>query len=353
MTPSCTCVELRQITARYSYEPVLREFSLQAQGGELLAVLGPSGCGKTTVLRVIAGLLPAQSGEILFDGVSLAGVSTNLRGAAVVFQKPLLFPHLTVAENVAFGLTMRGVAKSEVAVRVEQALQMVELGGFQQRRPQELSGGQGQRVSLARALVTHPRVLLLDEPFSALDSGLRIRMRALLKDLQKHLKLTTIFVTHDQEEAAFLADRVAVLLDGRIEQVSAVAGFYSYPCCAKVAEFLGWKIFAGRRFGRRVDTALGAFLTNVDIESETEGGNCQLAFHPHSARLATAPLNIGENIMSGRIESVIALGARWRCILRLKSGDLMQLDVPNTCADIPATGREVLVELTPSALRVF
>jgi ABC-type Fe3+/spermidine/putrescine transport system ATPase subunit len=241
------CVEIRHVCAAYADSAVLRDVSLTVAGGELLAVLGPSGSGKTTLLRVVAGLLAPATGQVFFSRTDITTVPAEARGAAMVFQKPLLFPYLTVAENVAFGLKMRGVAKAEIVRRVDEALEMVELSGYQRRRPSELSGGQEQRVSLARALVTRPNVLLLDEPFSALDTGLRLRMRRLVRELQQDLKLTTIFVTHDQEEAAFLADRVALLLDGGVEQQGPAAEVYGTPNSARAAAFLRWNIAEGQR----------------------------------------------------------------------------------------------------------
>ena len=178
---------------------------------ELMALLGPSGCGKTTALKVVAGLLAPASGDVMFDGVSVLSIPAERRGATMVFQKPLLFPHMTVVENVGFGLKMRRMAKAEIAARVTQALQWAQLEGYERRKPSELSGGQEQRVALARALVTEPRVLLLDEPFSALDENLRGEMRLLVRELQQRLRITTIFVTHDQREALAVADRIALI----------------------------------------------------------------------------------------------------------------------------------------------
>lgn len=235
---SATRVIIEQIVAGYSGAGVLREVSLAAEPGELVALLGPSGCGKTTLLRVVAGLHPPDSGEVRFGDSVVTNLPAERRGAVMVFQRPLLFPHLTVAGNVAFGLKVRGVPRATIDRRVAEALSMVRLDGFERRRPHELSGGQEQRVSLARALVTEPRVLLLDEPFSALDESLRTEMRTLLRDLQRRLEITTLFVTHDQREAAILADRVALLLDGRIVRVASPRDFYAAPATPEIARFL-------------------------------------------------------------------------------------------------------------------
>jgi ABC-type Fe3+/spermidine/putrescine transport system ATPase subunit len=353
-----TDLELRRVSAGYAASPVLHRVSLKLASGDFLAVLGPSGCGKTTLLRVIAGLLRPTSGDVLFGGEIFTDVPTELRGAAAVFQKPLLFPHLTVAENVAFGLKMRKVAKAEIAQRVAEALSLVELEGYQNRRPQELSGGQEQRVSLARAVVTRPQVLLLDEPFSALDAGLRIKMRAFVRSLQRRLKLTTIFVTHDQEEAAALADRIALLLDGSLEQIGPPHELYSSPRTANAAAFLGWKVFEGERNGDRVDTPIGSFAIPDSDDGCHNDLHRKIAFHPARAQLAPvkgdrAPVQ-GVSL-SGRLESVIDLGTQVQYVVTLASGDLLEVDSTQSVASHSEyrVGDQVLVYLPAEALRIF
>ncbi len=236
-------LELRGVTAGYGVRPVLRRMSLSAAGGELLALLGPSGCGKTTALKAVAGLLPIREGSIHLAGEAVNHVPAEKRGVAMVFQSPLLFPHMTVLDNVAFGPRMQRLPGGEAARRAAAALEMVRMSGFEQRRPRQLSGGQQQRVALARALVTQPRVLLLDEPFSALDENLREEMRSLVRALQRELRLTTVFVTHDQEEAAILAGRVALLIDGGIAQAGPPRELFECPRTAPVARFFGWQAF--------------------------------------------------------------------------------------------------------------
>ncbi|MCC6367535.1 MAG: ABC transporter ATP-binding protein [Bryobacterales bacterium] len=236
-------LELRGVSAGYGPRPVLRRISLTAASGELLALLGPSGCGKTTALKAIAGLLPIREGAIHLAGEAVDHIPAEKRGAAMVFQSPLLFPHMTVFDNIAFGPRMKRLPAGETARRVAGALEMVRMTGFEQRRPNQLSGGQQQRVALARALVTQPRVLLLDEPFSALDEHLREEMRGLVRALQRKLRITTVFVTHDQQEAAILADRVALLLDGEIAQTGAPRDLFESPRTARIAQFFGWQTF--------------------------------------------------------------------------------------------------------------
>jgi ABC-type Fe3+/spermidine/putrescine transport system ATPase subunit len=359
MNAPTTDLELRQISAGYTASPVLRQVSLQIARGEFLAVLGPSGCGKTTLLRVIAGLLRPISGDVLFCGEIVMDVPTALRGTAAVFQKPLLFPHLTVAENVGFGLKMRNVAKAEIKQRVAEALSLVELDGYQNRRPKELSGGQEQRVALARAVVTRPRVLLLDEPFSALDAGLRIKMRTFVRSLQKRLNLTTVFVTHDQEEAAALADRVALLLDGSLEQLGSPHDLYASPRTARAAAFLGWKVVHGKCAGNRVETPIGSFRIPDAHRGIREGAQCQLAFHPSSARLlprTAADRNPGREVsLCGKLEATIDLGARTQYIVLLKSGDLLEVGTAHGSAHCPESkvGDQVSVHLPENAIRFF
>ncbi|MDP8974279.1 MAG: ABC transporter ATP-binding protein, partial [Actinomycetota bacterium] len=226
-----TRLRLEDLSHRYprTGEPALSGLSLAVEPGELVAFLGPSGCGKTTALKVIAGLLRPTSGDVLVDGRSVLDVPPEKRGAAMVFQKPLLFPHMSVEANVGFGLRMRNFSRGQIGRRVEAALRQVRMEGFADRRPGELSGGQQQRVALARALVTEPRLLLLDEPLSALDANLREEMRGLVKEMQREGGYTTVFVTHDQEEAVVLADRIAFLFEGRLQMYDKPQAFYDRP----------------------------------------------------------------------------------------------------------------------------
>ena len=221
----------------------VENLNLEVEAGSLFALLGPSGCGKTTTLKMVAGLLKPTTGDIRFDDRSVAQVPAERRRVAMVFQKPLLFPQMTIGENVAFGLRMKGVDAKTRKERVAEMLSLVRLPGVEDRRPGQLSGGQEQRVSLARALVTQPDVLLLDEPLSQLDANLRIEMRDLIRHIQRELGVTTLFVTHDQEEAVMLADRVALMIDGRLLQEDLPSMFYERPKSMKVARFFGAQNF--------------------------------------------------------------------------------------------------------------
>ena len=236
---NASLLSIRQVIKRYGKRPVLRGISLDVASGEFLTILGESGSGKTTLLRLIAGFEELDSGEIWMGGERLDRISAHRRQVNTVFQSYAIFPHLSVFENVAYGLRAKNVSKSEIPERVTQALAMVKMGEFAQAAPSRLSGGQQQRVALARALVNRPRVLLLDEPLSALDANLRRQMQVELKSLQREVGITFIFVTHDQEEAMALSDRVALLRAGLLEQVAPPRAIYGDPATAYAAEFIG------------------------------------------------------------------------------------------------------------------
>ncbi len=239
LTSSGATVELRGVVKTYGAHRALNAIDLEIKPGEFVALLGPSGCGKTTALRALSGLEVVDSGSILIDGEDVAGTPTNKRDIGMVFQSYSLFPHMTVIENVEFGLRMRKVATAERRERAAEALEMVGLSTFSERFAHQLSGGQQQRVALARALVTRPRVLLLDEPLSALDAKVRVQLRDEIRRIQTELGITTVFVTHDQEEALAVADRVAVMRDGSIEQIGTPEQLYTTPATPFVADFVG------------------------------------------------------------------------------------------------------------------
>lgn len=239
LTSDGATVQLSGVVKNYGQHRALDAIDLVIEPGEFVALLGPSGCGKTTALRALSGLEIVDEGRILIDGEDVAAVPTNKRDIGMVFQSYSLFPHMTALENVEFGLRMRKVVKNERAARAAEALELVGLGRFAERFAHQLSGGQQQRVALARALVTRPRVLLLDEPLSALDAKVRVQLRDEIRRIQTDLGITTVFVTHDQEEALAVADRVAVMREGRIEQIGTPEELYTAPATAFVADFVG------------------------------------------------------------------------------------------------------------------
>jgi spermidine/putrescine ABC transporter ATP-binding subunit len=232
-------VQLDRVTKRFGKTTALDDVSLLVRRGELMTLLGPSGCGKTTLLNLVAGFLMPDGGEIAIDGRRVTDVPPYRRESGIMFQQYALFPHMSVAANVGYGLKMRRIAKPEIARRVAEALALIKLEGLEDRKPRQLSGGQQQRVALARALVIRPKVLLLDEPFSALDRNLRASMQVEIKEIQRKLGVTTIFVTHDQSEALSLSDRIAVLAEGRIRQLGTPDEIYCHPVDRFVASFVG------------------------------------------------------------------------------------------------------------------
>ncbi len=332
MTSEGTRLQLDRIEASYGSVPVLRGLTLDVREGEMVALLGPSGCGKTTVLKIVAGLVRPVAGSVRFSGKSMERTPAEKRGAAMVFQKPLLFPHMTVAGNVSFGLRMRGMAVADQKRRVSEALEMVRLSGYDSRMPKELSGGQEQRVSLARALVTSPRVLLLDEPFSALDENLRGEMRSLVRGLQRQLGITSIFVTHAQEEASVVVDRIALLLDGGIEQFAVAKKFYTEPRTLRAARFFGWQTLPR---GRNGDTRV---------------------FRPEAVRL----IRDGESLVDGyeplgegRLEECVDLGARIRLSIAVDGAGVLILDQVPADQAMLAAGTAVRIIAPRGSIKVF
>ena len=232
-------LRLEGIKKSFGQIEVLRGLDLSVGRGEFITLLGPSGCGKTTILRIIAGLETADSGRVYMDGTDVTDLDPNKRGVNMVFQSYALFPHMNVEQNTGYSLKLKGAPKAEIKQRVEDALAMVQLSGFQKRRPDQLSGGQRQRVAVARALINRPKVLLLDEPLGALDLQLRRQMQVELKRLQKQLGITFVYITHDQEEALAMSDRVAVIRNGVFEQIGSAAEVYQRPRTVFVAKFVG------------------------------------------------------------------------------------------------------------------
>ncbi|MDR7419509.1 MAG: ABC transporter ATP-binding protein [Armatimonadota bacterium] len=266
-------IRLHELTKRFGRVVAVNRLSLEIREGELITLLGPSGCGKTTTLRVIGGFEHPEGGEVFFGDRPVTGLPPERRNIGIVFQNYALFPHLTVNENVAFGLDVRGVSRPEIARRVAAILDKVQLAGLGERYPHQLSGGQQQRTALARALVINPQVLLLDEPLANLDAKLREEMRFYIRHLQREFGITTVYVTHDQAEAMVLADRIVVMKDGLLQQIGPPHDIYQKPRTAWVADFIGLSNFirgtvVGRQDGRlTVRTPAGTFAANGAAES--------------------------------------------------------------------------------------
>jgi ABC-type Fe3+/spermidine/putrescine transport system ATPase subunit len=299
-------VDLVQLTKIYkaSTEPSVDGISMSIPNGQLVALLGPSGCGKTTTMKMLAGLLDPTAGDVRFDDHSVVDIPAEHRNVAMVMQKPLLFPHMTIGDNVGFGLRMRGVDRKTRRRKVGEMMELVRLPGMEGRRPGQLSGGQEQRISLARSLITSPDVLLLDEPLSQLDANLRIEMRDLIRSIQAELGITSIFVTHDQEEAVMLADRIALMLAGRIQQDGLPRDFYEQPSTQAVARFFGTQNFVpGRVSGRAFESPIGRLVLSHD-HAEGEG---LLVIRQEAIELGD-----GENSFDATVERAMYLGTHLR-----------------------------------------
>jgi spermidine/putrescine transport system ATP-binding protein len=318
------------IEKHYGSTTAVAGIDLAVREGEFVTLLGPSGCGKTTTLALIAGFFPATAGEIYLKGQPVADLPAFRRDIGVVFQDYALFPHMTAAQNVAFGLKMRKVAAPEMAKRVAEALDLVQLQGLGERRPLQMSGGQRQRVALARALVVKPTVLLLDEPLSNLDLKLREEMRVEIVGIQRRLGITTVFVTHDQSEALVMSDRIAVMNAGRIEQIGDPADIYERPATRFVAEFIGrMNLLAGVVTpARSVRTPSGLELPAHVPQDMATGAAVHVAVRPERARLSheRPPHGLA---LQGTVRQVFYLGATREVRLDLTGGERGVVETPN------------------------
>ena len=351
-------VELVDLVKRFGGVEAVAGIDLDVAAGEFFSILGPSGCGKTTTLRMIAGFERPDGGSILLDGVDVVGTAPHLRNVNTVFQSYALFPHLTVAENVAFGLRYQGVSGEPLRRKVADALALVRLEGMEGRRPDQLSGGQQQRVALARALVLGPAVLLLDEPLGALDARLRTTLQIELKSLQRDLGVTFIYVTHDQQEALTMSDRVAVMRSGRVEQVGTPDEVYECPATAYVAEFLGVSNLMsaqveGSDAAGRLRVRVGDLQLFAAAASDPIRGSARLAIRPERVGIEPAG-STGENRLPAVVERTVYVGASLQIVLRLASDVTLQSWIPNLGGGVPyAPGTPLVIHLPAEALRVL
>ena len=290
---------------------------LEIQRGEFFSLLGPSGCGKTTLLRMLAGLETPSEGEIFIDEQPMSAIPAYRRPVNMVFQNYAIFPHLDVRGNIAFGLRKSGLSKAEINAKVEEMLDLIKLPGYEERSATQLSGGERQRIALARALIRRPKVLLLDEPLGALDKKLREQMQLELRDLQKSVGITFVFVTHDQEEALTMSDRIAVMAEGQVLQVSSPAGLYERPSSRFVADFIGTMNFFDGRVRKSdngiavVDAgSLGAVEAATDGEAPDVGADVVVAIRPEKLQLQFEAPGEGANIIEGRMGPAAYLGDR-------------------------------------------
>jgi putative spermidine/putrescine transport system ATP-binding protein len=311
-------VHLRSVTKTYGHTVAVDDLSLDVADGELVTLLGPSGCGKTTTLRMLAGLIEPTSGHVLFDDEDVTYTPPRKRNIGFVFQTPALFPHLSVAANIGFGLSVKGVKKDAIAARVDEMLALVELSGYGKRLPAQLSGGQQQRVALARVLATDPRVLLFDEPLSALDRNLRDSLKYSILDLQRRTKKTAIYVTHDQSEAFAISDRIVVMNAGRAEQIGTQTDIYMEPRTPFVAEFIGannsipgtvTELEGTPETGRTVVAASGLTLRCRNRPGIGPGDSVLVYVRPEDIKVLDEGAEGGhENVVDGTIDRVIFEG---------------------------------------------
>ena len=351
-------VELVSLTKRFSDVCAVDGIDLHVARGEFFSLLGPSGCGKTTTLRLIAGFEAPSAGRILLDGADVAHMPAHKRNVNTVFQSYDLFPFLTVAENVGFGLRYQGLSKPERERRIGEALELVRLGAYARRRPGQLSGGQQQRVALARALVLHPAVLLLDEPLGALDAKLRRTLQLELKALQEAVEITFVYVTHDQEEALTMSDRLAVMRGGTIAQVGTPRGVYQEPADAYVADFLGVSNLVDAQVRSSGPDGCRLLVGEFELFAASSGGAAPgpvtVSIRPERVRIESFE-ETGENRIPAMVERLVFLGSATQVILRLAPGvSLHALLHDDGGAHLPlAQGTPVQAHLPPDALRVL
>jgi putative spermidine/putrescine transport system ATP-binding protein len=331
-------LDVEDLSVRYGATLAVEDVTLSIEPGEVVALLGPSGCGKTTLLRVIAGFVRQAAGRVRVDGAPIDHLPANQRNIGIVFQNYALFPHITVAENVAYGLRARGVHGPEIAARVNRFLETVRLGGFRDRLPRQLSGGQQQRVALARALAVEPSILLLDEPFAALDRNLRLDMQIEVKRLQRALGLTTILVTHDQDEAMSVADRIAVMNKGKVEQFDSPVAIYDRPRTLFVNGFIGTTNLLGGKIAERVNgtvtvsLAAGALLRLPAGDSLGVGSEVLVSVRPEQLTLSTVP-----GPQHWRIEPGLSLPLGGQLVHEVRTADGAALKIVEPRLSAPPT----------------
>ncbi len=350
-------VELKSLCKQFDEVIAVNHIDLSVASGEFFSLLGPSGCGKTTTLRLIAGFEDPTSGQILLDGVDLVHTPPHKRPVNTVFQAYMIFPHLNVYDNVAFGLRRQHAGKDEIRKRVAGALELVQLEQLAHRKPSQLSGGQQQRVALARALVLQPSVLLLDEPLGALDAKLRRQLQVELKALQQQVGVTFVYVTHDQEEALTMSDRIAVMNQGLVEQVGTPREVYDEPITEFVADFLGISNMIGAdaqpdpNGGCRLQ--VGEFTLTAKVGATNSRGKVRCVVRPERVKLEPYDTT-GSGRVPGIVERLVYLGSATRVVVHLATGQTLQSLIQSDGAELPyEQGTAVQVHLPPDAVRVL
>ncbi|MFF2452777.1 ABC transporter ATP-binding protein [Isoptericola sp. NPDC058082] len=344
-------LELRDVGRSFGGHQALAGLDLTVRAGEFIALLGPSGCGKSTALNCLAGLLPLTHGQILLDGRRVDTVPSEKRGFGMVFQSYALFPHLTVEKNVAFGLQMRGLPRADVTRRVAEAIALVKLEQHAKKLPGQLSGGQQQRVAIARAVVLEPSLVLMDEPLSNLDAKLRLDMRTEIRRLHQELGLTTIYVTHDQEEALSLADRLVVLREGRVQQIGAPDDLYDHPRNWHVADFMGYRnILAGTLGGEGAVRVGGLTLHGRTVGDVAAGDEVRVAVRPDDLTvLADGHAPRDGNVVEGVVAVVEYHGREFAVVVQTADGATLHVRTPTA----PAVGDAVRLTAASDRVLVF
>lgn len=345
-----THVQLKGVRKDFGAFTAISQIDLNITSGELIALLGPSGCGKTTTLRMIAGLEVPTAGQILFDDDDVSEVPVQNRNVGMVFQRYALFPHMTVEKNVVFGLKVRGTPKVEIDERLEQILDVVQLQQFRNRFPAQLSGGQMQRVAIARTLITNPSVLMMDEPLANLDTKLRGEMRRFIRELQQRLGITTIFVTHDQVEAMELADRVAVIFDGKLAQYDAPDALYQQPASVEIADFMGASnIFNAQISGNMASTAFGKLRFDV-TRMPVRDGTGSILLRGEAIDLLLDEDQTCDNLISGSIAGREFFGASVNYAVMCKGETIMVNEQSRRLLDV---GQTVWLTIEPERVWII
>lgn len=351
-------INVRKVFRNYGVETIaVDDFNINVQKGQFLTLLGPSGCGKTTTLRMIAGFEIPSSGKIILDGVDITNLPPNKRNISMVFQSYALFPHMTVEENIAFGLKIMKLKKEEVARKVSDMIEIVGLKGLEKRRPEQLSGGQQQRVALARSLVMEPGVLLLDEPLSNLDAKLRETMRTEIRKIQKQLNITAVYVTHDQIEAMSMSDVVVVMKDGKIMQSGTPYEIYSRPSNTFVADFIG-KVNLIDGVVNNVNDENAAIASDIFYPKEITvknvgkfvvGDKVKIVVRPEAFSLVQKEYSI-----NGTVQSIVFLGSLAEMEVKSKSGDILKATINNPMEfTIPKVGEEIKLYFSSKSVWVI